>query len=292
METRRIGDRTVGAIGLGAMPMSTRPYRDAARAERTIHAALDAGVRLIDTADAYSHTDADMGHNEQLVGQSVRRWSGDRDAVLIATKGGHVRTRSGGWLVDGRPEHVRAACDASLRNLGVERIGLYQLHRPDPRVPFDESLGALAELQRVGKIATTGVSNADPDQIRTAVRLAGIVSVQNEFGPAFPSAEREVRVCEELELAFLAWSPLGGVGNVDRLAAQFPAFARVAERHNVSIPRVVLAWLLDLSPVVVPLVGASRPETILDSVAAVDLTLSGEDRSELDGANRARVTRG
>src|SRR4051794_18206856 len=111
MEQRRVGSELVGAVGLGAMPMSTRPERDPVRAPRTIHAALDAGTTLVDTADAYSLTDTDVGHNERLVGRAVRSWAGDPDDVLVATKGGHVRTSAGGWRVDGRPEHLRAACD-------------------------------------------------------------------------------------------------------------------------------------------------------------------------------------
>jgi len=165
MQQRTIGQQTVSAIGLGGMPMSIEGRPDRARSIAAVHASLDAGVTLIDTADAYHLGPDDVGHNEELVAEALARWGGDTSDVLVATKGGHLRPGDGEWTLDGSPEHLRVACDASLKRLGVEAIGLYQFHRPDPKVPYLESVGALGELLDAGKIRMAGISNADPDQI-------------------------------------------------------------------------------------------------------------------------------
>ena len=191
MPTRRLGGLEVGAVGLGEMPMSLAGRPDEPRAVRTIHAALDAGVTLIDTADAYCRDESDFGHGERLVAKALAAWSGDRDRVLVATKGGHTRPR-GDWGLDGRPEYLRQACEASLRALGVEAIGLYQFHRPDPKVPFAESVGAMAELKAAGKVRLVGLSNVSFDQIRQARQLVEVASVQNEFSPRFRRSEGEL----------------------------------------------------------------------------------------------------
>ncbi|KOG42547.1 aldo/keto reductase [Streptomyces resistomycificus] len=285
MHTRRIGDVEVSAIGLGAMPMSIEGRPDEARSLATIHAALDAGLTLIDTADAY-HLHADeVGHNESLIAKALA--SHDRGAeVLVATKGGHLRPGDGSWTRDGSPRHLKEACEASLTRLGVEAVGLYQFHRPDPRVPYAESLGAIRELLDEGKIRMAGISNADPEQIRQANRILGgrLVAVQNQFSPAFRSSEPELRLCDELGIAFLPWSPLGGISRAGELGSAHAPFARIAEVHGVSPQRVCLAWMLAKSPVVVPIPGASRPETIRDSAAAVDLVLTAGELAELDAA--------
>ncbi|MEV2212289.1 aldo/keto reductase [Streptomyces sp. NPDC050997] len=283
MHTRRIGDVEVSAIGLGAMPMSIEGRPDEARSLATIHAALDIGVTLVDTADAY-HRDADeVGHNETLIAKALASQDRGRD-VLVATKGGHLRPGGGSWTLDGRPEHLKAACEASLRRLGVEAVGLYQFHRPDPGVPYAESVGAIRELLDEGKIRMAGISNADPDQIRQANEILGgrLVSVQNQFSPAFRSSEPELRLCDELGIAFLPWSPLGGISRAGELGSAHAPFARIATVHGVSPQRICLAWMLAKSPVVVPIPGASRPETIRDSAAATDLVLTTEELAELD----------
>src|SRR5215207_948403 len=282
--TRTLGDLTVSAIGLGAMPFATREA--AGRAERTIHAALDAGVTLIDTADAYTPDPSDLGFNERQVASALASYGGDTSRVLIATKGGHTRTPGGGWGRDGRPEYLRAACDASLKALGVEAIGLYQHHRPDPRVPYAETIGALAELRDAGKVRLVGISNADPDRIRQAQEILGgrLVSVQNQFSPAFRSSEPELRLCAEMGIAFLPWSPLGGIGSAADLGSTHAAIAEVAAEHGVSPQQVTLSWMLALSPVVVPIPGSSRPETARDSAAAADLGLTMEEVSRLSAA--------
>ncbi|WP_225849204.1 aldo/keto reductase [Streptomyces sp. HPF1205] len=285
MQTRRIGAVQVSAIGLGGMPMSIEGRPDEARSVATIHAALDAGITLIDTADAY-HVHADeVGHNETLIAKALSSHSAGSE-VLVATKGGHLRPGDGSWTRDGRPEYLKRACEASLRRLGVEAIGLYQFHRPDPAVPYAESVGAVAELLDEGKILMAGISNADPDQIRLANDILGgrLVSVQNQFSPAFLSSRPELDLCDELGIAFLPWSPLGGITNAERLGAAYAPFAQVAEAHGVSPQRVCLAWMLALSPVVIPIPGSSRPETVRDSAAAAGLTLDPEQVALLSGS--------
>jgi aryl-alcohol dehydrogenase-like predicted oxidoreductase len=281
MPSRRIGGVKVSAVGLGAMPLSLAGRPDEAQALRTIHAALDAGVTLIDTADAYCLDDSDTGHNERLVAKALAAWPGGRDGALVATKGGHTRP-GGEWGLDGRPEYLKRACDASLRALGVEAIGLYQFHRPDPKVPFTESVGALAELKAAGKVRMVGLSNVSVDQIEQARRIVEVASVQNEFSPRFRRSEGELAWCAAHGIAFLPWSPLGGIGRGGMLGQRHTAFAEVAGRHGVSPQRVALAWELAKAAVVIPIPGASRPETIADSAAAATLRLDDDDRRRLD----------
>ncbi len=284
MQTRTLGTPTTGtvevsAIGLGEMPLSLADRPDRQQAIRTVHAALDAGVTFIDTADAYCADASDFGHGEELLAEALGRRIRD---VLVATKGGHTRGADGDWAIDGSPDYLRKACDASLGRLGVDAIGLYQHHRPDPEVPYEETIGALKELYDAGKIRMAGISNADPDQIRTAQGILGgaLVSVQNQFAPNFRSSEPELRLCAELGLAFLPWSPLGGIGRAGRIAQQAD-FAAVADAHGVSPQQVCLAWMLAKSPAVVPIPGSSRPETITDSAAAADLRLTDEELARL-----------
>lgn len=284
MHTRRIGDVEVGAVGLGAMPMSVEDGPAEDRALATIHAALDAGVTLIDTADAYYAQADGPGHNELLVAKALGSHGRGRD-VLVATKGGHTRP-DGAWGLNGSPEYLRRACEESLRRLGAETIGLYQFHRPDPQVPYAESIGALSELLDEGKIAMAGISNADPEQIRLARDILGdgLAAVQNQFSPAFRSSEPELELCHELGIAFLPWSPLGGISKAAGLGSAYAPFARIAAAHGRSPQQVCLAWMLAKSPRVLPIPGASRPETIRDSAAAADLTLTDEEIAELDAA--------
>lgn len=286
MKTRVIGDITVSSIGLGGMPISIEGRPDDARSIATIHAALDAGITLIDTADAYHLTATDVGHNETLVAEGLRTWGGDPATVLIATKGGHLRPGDGTWTQDGSPAHLRAAVEGSLRRLGVEAIDLYQFHRPDPRVPYADSVGVLVELLDAGKIRMAGISNANPAQIREAREILGgrLVSVQNQYSPAFRSSQPELDLCAELGIAFLPWSPLGGISNAAALGSAHAVFADVAAANNVSPQQVALAWELAQAPVVIPIPGSTRPETILDSVRAVELLLAPEEITALDAA--------
>ena len=294
MQTREIGNDTVGrvqvgAIGLGLMTFDQSGTQPREQLLDTVRAALDAGVTLFDTADAYGPGDelgADaQGANERLVAGLLDEL-GVRDQVLLATKGGHVRAGGGAWALDSSAGHLRSAVDASLERLGVEQIALWQHHRPDPEVPYEDVMGTLKEIAESGKVARVGLSNADPAQIRLAHSVLGdaLVSVQNQFSPAFRSSQPEIDVCEELGLAFLPWSPLGGLSDAKELAEKHPAFARVAQDRGVSAQQVALAWELAQSPVVIPIPGAKRPQSVTDSAAAADIELTPDELAALDAS--------
>jgi aryl-alcohol dehydrogenase-like predicted oxidoreductase len=277
-----VGRVSVGAIGLGAMPLSTKePRPSPTDAETVVHAALDAGVTLIDTADAYAYDEAEFGHNEQLVADALRSYG--RVDVLVATKGGHTR-RGTDWGLDGSPSYLRRACEASLRRLHVDAIGLYQLHRPDPATPWEESMGALRSLFDDGLVRMVGVSNANIEQFDVAREIVGdaLVSVQNQFSPGYRSSAVELEHCAKHGLAWLPWSPFGGVPAAGSLDAAAPAFAEVAEELGVSVYRVTLAWHLAQADVVIPIPGASRAASVVDSAAAADLTLTADQLHRLD----------
>jgi aryl-alcohol dehydrogenase-like predicted oxidoreductase len=288
MRTRTIGGVEVSALGLGAMNMSIEGRPDEARSIATIHAAIDAGVTLIDTADSYHLAGHDeIGHNEKLIAKALASHSHGSE-VLVATKGGHMRPDLNPgpyiWPVNGRPEHIKAACEGSLKRLGVEAIGLYFLHRTDKDVPYADSVGAIADLLDAGKIRMAAISNADPGQIEFANEALGgrLAAVQNQFAPGFRSSEPELERCDAMGIAFLPWGPLGGVSRSDQGSPVHDRFARVAEAHGVSPQRATLAWMLAKSPVVIPIPGSTRPETVRDSVAAVDLVLDDAELRELD----------
>jgi aryl-alcohol dehydrogenase-like predicted oxidoreductase len=292
VRTRHIGNDSVGrtevgAIGLGLMTFDQTGTQPREQLAATVRAALDAGITLFDTADAYGPGDdlgaGAQGENERLIAGLLDEL-GVRDRVLLATKGGHVRTDEGLWEVDSRPEHLRRAVDDSLGRLGVEQIALWQHHRPDPDVAYEDVVGTLQEIHATGKVRMVGLSNADADQIRLAHKVLGhaLVSVQNQFSPAFRSSRPEIHLCEELGLAFLPWSPLGGLSDAKELAEKHPAFAGVADRRGVSAQQVALAWELAQSPVVIPIPGAKRPASVIDSAAAADLELTDEEIAELD----------
>ena len=259
------------------MPLTAKGHPDERQGVATIHAALGAGVNLLDTADAYSLGESDFGANERLVARALRDLPA-ADRPLVATKVGHTRPGDR-WELDGRPEYLRAACEASLRRLEVERIDLLQLHRPDPDVPYAESVGALRDLRDEGKIAHVGLSNAHVGQIAEAEAIVEVAAVQNELSLSYlaPIANGEVAACAERGIPLLAWSPLGGASGAADAGSGTPAVRRAAEAHGVSPQRVVLAWLLALSPTVLPIPGARRPETILDSAAAAALELTADE---------------
>ena len=286
MKTRNIADVQVSAIGLGGMPMSIEGRPDEARSIATVHAALEVGVTFFDTADAYHLHAGEVGHNESLIANAVRSWGGDTSNVLIATKGGHLRPGDGSWTVNGRPEYLKEAAKASLARLGGDAIGLYQFHRPDPSVPYEDSIGAIRDLLDDGVIRLAGISNADPAQIEQANEILGgrLASVQNQFSPAFRSSEPELVLADRMGIAFLPWSPLGGIRSAGALGDRFAAFQQVADARGVSPQVVALAWHLAKSPHVIPIPGASRPESIRDSATAVDLDLTPEEFATLDAA--------
>jgi aryl-alcohol dehydrogenase-like predicted oxidoreductase len=272
---RKLAGRDVFPIGLGGMPMSLAGHPPEERSIRAIHAALDAGVNVIDTADAYCTDEHDVGHNERLIAQALR---GRRDGVIVATKGGHTRP-GGAWALDGSPAHLRSACEASLRALETDRIDLYQYHRPDPKVPYEESIGAIKELQDEGKVRWVGISNASVERIDLACSIVDVVSVQNQLSLEYtsPLAKGEVAECEERGIVFIPWSPLGGIRQAADAAATHNPVRAAADAHGVSPQQVALSWLLSLSPVVIPIPGASRPESIEDSVQAAELELTADE---------------
>jgi aryl-alcohol dehydrogenase-like predicted oxidoreductase len=286
MQQRPIGNRTVSAIGLGEMPLSIEGRPDRAQAIATVHASLDAGVTIIDTADAYSLSVNEHGHGEELIAEALASYGGATDDVLVATKGGHRRPGDGSWTVHGDPAYVKEACEASLKRLGVDAIGLYQYHRPDPKVPWAESVGALADLLDEGKILMAGVSNATVEQIDEAQRVLGgrLASVQNQFSPRFRSSEGELEHCKKLGIAFIPWSPLGGIGQTDRIEQNHAGFAEVAAEAGASPQQVTLAWMLAKGPRVIPIPGSSRPATAEASAAAAELSLSAEQVARLDAS--------
>ncbi len=284
MQQRRIGDLAVSAIGLGAMPLSTKSDRPAPEdAIGVVHAALDAGVTLIDTADAYAHDESEFGHNETLVARALASYGAGADEVLVATKGGHTREGTD-WGLDGSPAYLRRAAEDSLRRLGGEAIGLYQYHRPDPATPWGESMGALRALVDAGLVRMVGVSNADVAQIDVARSVIGdaFVSVQNQFSPGWRFSADELEHCAAHGLAFLPWSPFGGVGAAGSLGTTAPAFAEVADELGASVYQVTLAWHLAQADVVLPIPGASRTASIVDSAAAAELSLTPEHLARLD----------
>lgn len=289
MQTRMIGKQSVGAIGLGLMTFDQTGTQPREQLADTVRAAIDAGVTLFDTADAYGPGDekgADaQGENERLIA-SLLDDLGVRDRVFLATKGGHVRTDGGGWDVDSSAAHLREAVDASLGRLGVDQIALWQHHRPDPKVDYADVIGTLKEIADSGKVAGIGLSNANPQQIRDAHAVLGdtLVSVQNQFSPKFRSSRPEIDVCDELGIAFLPWSPLGGLADAKELAEKHPAFAEIAGERGVSAQQVALAWELAQSPVVIPIPGAKRPQSITDSAAAAALELSDDELARLDAS--------
>ena len=282
---RTIGQLTVSSIGLGAMPMSmTRgelPSEEQAIA--TIHAALDAGITLIDTADIYAPSWDLKGHNEKIVAKALKAIGGRPEDLIIATKGGIVHSEDGVGR-DGSPEYLRKAVQHSLDDLGVDVIDLYYWHRPDRHRLYSEVIETFAALQKEGLIKEIGISNANVEEIQVAIEVlgeGGLAAVQNEFSPRFHhTSKAELDLCGEHGIAFLPWSPLGGTGgDAKRVGENWPAIAEVATAHGVSPQQVTLAWELSLGDHVLPIPGASRPESVRDSALAMDLTLSS---AELD----------
>ncbi|MDN5761096.1 MAG: aldo/keto reductase [Microlunatus sp.] len=285
MKSRTLGPFTVSAIGLGAMPLSMNNdqiYPDEADAIATVHAALDAGVTYIDTADIYAPSWDTMGHNEEIVGKALRSYGGGgADGVVVGTKGGITRGEGESWGRDGSLAYLRRAVENSLRRLGVEVIDLYQWHRPDRWKAYGEVIGHFKTLQDEGKITAIGISNANVEEIEVAVEVlgeGGLASVQNEFSPKFRCSADELKFCGEHGIAFLPWSPLGGTGGGAReVGDRFAVFAEIGTDRGVSPQQVVLAWELALGEHVIPIPGARRPASILDSAKATELVLTDDD---------------
>lgn len=266
------GDLPVRRLGFGAMRITGEgiwgPPRDRDEALRVLRRAVEAGVNLIDTADSYGpHV------SEELIAEALHPYP---EGLVIATKGGLLRPGPDQWVRDGRPSHLRAACEGSLKRLRVERIDLYQLHAPDPKVPLEDSIGALVDLQREGKIRHIGVSNFDVAQLEQAMKLAKIVSVQNRYNLADRSSAAVLAFCQQRDIAFIPWRPLAWEGleaKVESLAAQ----------HGATPRQIALAWLLRRSRVMLPIPGTSSVRHLEENLAAADIRLSEDEMRMLEG---------
>jgi pyridoxine 4-dehydrogenase len=260
------GDLTVNRMGFGAMRITGQgiwgdpPDRD--RAFATLRRATELGVNFIDTADSYGPETS-----EHLIAGALYPYPDD---LVIATKGGLLRPGPGRWDPDGRPEHLRKACEGSLRRLRLEQIPLYQFHRPDPNVPFAESVGEIAALKAEGKIRHVGLSNVNEEQLREAQAIVPIVSIQNRYNVTDRSSQSMVDLCEEESLVFLPWAPI-------QEAERKPAILQAARSHGVTEHQVVLAWLLASSPAMLPIPGTGSPEHVTDNVAAASIELTADE---------------
>jgi len=267
------GDLTVNRLGFGAMRITgdgiwgEPPDLDVARA--TLRRALELGITFVDTADSYGPE-----VSETLIAETLYPYPDD---LVIATKGGLLRPGPGRWDADGRPEHLRAACEGSLRRLRLDQIPLYQFHRPDPKVPIAESIGALAELKGAGKIRHVGVSNFSEQQLQEAQGITPVVSVQNRYNAADRSSDSMVEVCEQERLAFLPWAPI-------QQSDANSAVAEAARRHDATPHQIVIAWLLARSPAILPIPGTGSPEHLEENVAAAGIELS---MAEVDAITNA-----
>lgn len=283
MKNRRLGPDgpEISAVGLGAMLLSIsgRPPED--RAIDVIDAALDAGITFLDTADAYCIDDRDFNHNEGLIARALARRS---EKVLVGTKCACKRP-GGAWTVDARPEVLKAAAEASLKALGVECLDLLQLHAPGDRVPFAESVGALAELRAEGKVRYVGLSNVSAKEIEEARGIVPIHSVQNRWNVEDRRVEKDgvLATCKKHGITFIPYSPFGGTRGAPLLGTQ-GKLADEARRRRLTPYQLVIAWMLAKSPVAVPIVGARRPESIVESAAAADVELDAEDVARIEAA--------
>jgi pyridoxine 4-dehydrogenase len=266
------GDLTVARLGYGAMRITGEGIwgdpPDQERCRATLRRALELGINFVDTADSYGPE-----VSETLIAETLHPYPDD---LVIATKAGLMRPGPGRWEPDGRPEHLRAACEGSLRRLRLDQIPLYQFHRPDPKVPIAESIGALAELKGAGKIRHIGVSNFSEAQLHEAQGITPIVSVQNRYNATDRSSDSMVERCEQEQLVFLPWAPIQqSDGN--------PAVAEAAVRHDATPHQIVLAWLLARSPAILPIPGTGSPEHLEENVAAADIELSLAEVEAISG---------
>jgi pyridoxine 4-dehydrogenase len=271
------GDLTVNRLGFGAMRLTGRGIwgepRDREEAKAVLRRAVDVGVNLIDTADSYGpHV------SEELIAEALHPYPDD---LVIATKGGFDRPGPGAWTPHGTPEHLREVCEGSLRRLRLEQIPVYQLHRPDPKVPFEESVGTLVALKDEGKIRHIGLSNVSEHQLRQAQQLTAIVSIQNRYNLVDRGSEGIVDLCEQEQITFFPWAP---VQDLDRNKA----VRRIADAHDATPIQVALAWLLARSPAIVPIPGTSSVAHLDANVAAAGLRLSAEEVAEIANLGRGR----
>jgi aryl-alcohol dehydrogenase-like predicted oxidoreductase len=269
------GDLSVNRMGFGAMRVTGDKIwgepKDPAEAKRVLRRTLDLGVNFIDTADAYG---PDV--SERLIAEALHPYPRD---LVIATKGGLTRPSAAEWVPDGRPEHLRAACEGSLKRLKLERIDVYQLHRPDPQVPLEDSIGELARLQKEGKIRHVGVSNFDVEQLAAARRIVPIVSVQNRYNVTDRASEDVLDVCTRDGIAFIPWAPIARGSSEKLESAQ--ALEALAQKRAVTVFQAAIAWLLAKSPVMLPIPGTSSVAHLEENVAAARLKLSSDELARI-----------
>lgn len=287
METKQLGNTgiTVSAIGLGCMPMSLSSRPPEAQAIATIHRALDLGVTLIDTADSYCKDESDKHHNERLIYKALQQYDKDTTNVMVATKGGLMRP-NGSWTRNGDPDHLRETIHTSFEALGGDQpIGLWQYHAPDPSYSIEASLKPAREAIVNGLIRFVGVSNFSVEQIKRARDVVEIASVQNQYNPWHrePETDGVLEYCDREKLTFLPWSPLGGSRRFSQIN-EIEAIVQLAQAKGVSVYAIVLAWLRAKSPSVIPIPGASKPESIEDSVTAASINLSPAEVAQIDKA--------
>lgn len=270
---------TIPVIGFGGMPLSIQGRPPEEQGKRTLNAAIDAGMTFIDTADVYCYDDSDIGHNERLIAATLAERN-DRDKIRVATKAGLRRPR-GAWTNDGSPEHIREACEKSLRALNTDQIWLYQFHAPDPKVPFEKSVEAFAELQRAGKFRWFGLSNVSVKQIDAAERILPVVSVQNRLNPYFRESISVAKECARRGITFLAYSPVGG-GRLAKKLPQFDVLIDLARKYDRSVHAIVIAWVRAQANSIVPIPAARTVEHAVDSAKAADIVLSEDDLRAID----------
>lgn len=272
-KTIMIGNKRVNRLGYGAMRITGDGIwgepTDHANALAVLRRAVELGVNFIDTADAYGPE-----VSETLIREALYPY----DGLVVATKGGMVRAGPGQWSADGRPEHLSQACQASLKRLGVEQIELYQFHRPDPAVPFTDSVQTFFELQRQGLVKHVGLSNVTVKQLKLAVELGTVVSVQNNYSVLNREHEEVLQYCEQHGIAFIPYFPIGG--NIGGLNAK--VLEAIAQKHQATTRQIGLAWLLQHSPVVLPIPGTASLDHLEENVKAADITLDTKDTAELD----------
>jgi aryl-alcohol dehydrogenase-like predicted oxidoreductase len=293
MKQRKLGNKEVSAIGIGCMNVSwiwsdgaaLDPVRRLESAIPAIHAGLDAGITLLDTADIYAPTWEDVGHNEIFVAEALRTWSGtkeQKDKVLIATKGGITRSDGEVWGRGGSLDYLVRAAEASATHLGVQQLDLWQHHRLDPSIDFETQFENVMALKERGLTKQVGVSNYDAKQLLKAIEIGGtpdqggLVSIQNEFSPRYRHDLDVLEICEEYGIAFFPWSPLGGV-RTKAAISDSSAFEEVASKYSASPYAIALAWEMKTSPAVLPIPGATRAETVLDCITATEIQLSDDD---------------
>jgi aryl-alcohol dehydrogenase-like predicted oxidoreductase len=293
LQTRKIADLTVSLVGLGCMPLSNIKMVDhREQAIATIHHAIDSGITLLDTANVYSPTWDTFGHNETLVAEAMRTYSGKADIskVIIATKGGIIKPAENVVERDGTREGLLKACEASLKRLNTSSIELYQFHRHDPSVTYTEQMLSLKALKDAGMVKRIGLSNAQGPELAVALEIlggpndGGVVSIQNEYSPRYRGEQDVLDKCMKLGIAFLPWSPLGGAAQAGEVGSRYSDFAAVATEVGATAQEVVLAWLLALTPVMIPIPGATKTATVDSIIRSTELKLTSTQVERLTAA--------